>query len=54
MHFVDVNKAVDRVPRKVLEWVVRKDTRSVMSLYEGMKTGVWADSSYQKTLWLLW
>ena len=41
--FVDVEKAFDRVPRKVLEWVMRKKglpevmVRAVMSLYEDAK-----------------
>ena len=44
MCFVDLEKAVDRVPRKVLEYAMRKKViaqvliRSVMSLYEGAKT----------------
>ena len=43
-------KAFDRVPRKVLEWAMRKKcipealVRSVMSLYEGAKTRVRVDS----------
>ena len=46
MRFVDVEKALDRVPRKVLEWAMGKKfisyvlVRSVMSLYEGAKTRV--------------
>ena len=46
MCFVDLQKAFDRVPRKVLEWAVRKRgipavmVRTVMSLYEGGKTRV--------------
>ena len=41
--FVNLEKAFDRVPRKVLEWAVRKKlipevlVRSVMSLIEGAK-----------------
>ena len=41
MCFVDLEKAYDTVPRKVMEWAMRKKgipevrVRSVMSLYEG-------------------
>ena len=48
--FVDPEKAFDRVPRKVLEWAMRKKgipkvlVRSVMNLYEGAKTRVRVDS----------
>ena len=44
--FVDMEKAFDRVPRKVMEWAMRKKglsevkVRTVMSLYDGAKTGV--------------
>ena len=43
MCFVDLEKAFDRVPRKVVEWATRKRdvlevmVRAVMSLYEGAK-----------------
>ena len=46
MCFVDLEKAFDRVPRKVLEWTMRKRgipeamVRAVMSLHEGAKTRV--------------
>ena len=46
MCFVDLEKAFDRVPRKVLEWAMRRKgipevmVRAVMSLYEGVKTRV--------------
>ena len=46
MCLVDLEKAFDRVPRKVLEWAMRKTgipeaiVRAVMSLYEGVKTRV--------------
>ena len=48
--FVDLEKPFDRVPRKVLEWALRKKDisevliRSVMSLYDGAKTRVRVDS----------
>ena len=50
MCFVDLEKAFDRVPRKVLEWAMRKKgipevlVRSVMSHYEGAKTRARVDS----------
>ena len=46
MCFVDIEKAFDRVPRKVMEWPMRKKglpeviVRAVMSLYHGAKTKV--------------
>ena len=46
MCFVDLEKAFDRVPRRVFEWAMRKRgipeamVRAVMSLYEGEKTRV--------------
>ena len=50
MCFVDLDRAFDRVRRKVLEWALRKEkmsdvlVRSVMSLCEGAKTRVRVDS----------
>ena len=50
MCFVDLEKAFDKIPRKVLEWALRKkgipevSARSVMSQYEGAKTKVRVDS----------
>ena len=47
---MDLEKAFNRVPRKVLEWTMRKKgipevlVRSVMSLYEGAKARVRVDS----------
>ena len=44
--FVDIEKAFNRVSRKVMEWVMRKKSlpevivRTVMSLYHGPKTEV--------------
>ena len=46
MCFVDLEKAFDRVPRKVMEWALRKTelaevlVQAVMSLYEGSRTKV--------------
>ena len=54
MCFVDMEKVFDRVPRKVMEWVMRKKgllgvmVRAVMSLYSGAKTRVWVGSAYSK------
>ena len=48
--FMDLKKALDRVPRKMLEWALRKKgipevlARSMMSLYKGAKTRVRVDS----------
>lgn len=50
MCFVDLEKAFDRVPRKVMEWAMRKKglpevmVKAVMSLYDGAKTKVKIDS----------
>ena len=50
MCFVDLEMTFDRVPRKALEWAMRKKEipyffiKSVMSLYEVVKTWVWVDS----------
>ena len=46
MCFVDLEKAFDRVPRKMMEWALRKKSlpevlvKAVMSLYEGSRTKV--------------
>ena len=50
MCFVNLDKAFDRVTRKVLEWALRKKgipevlARSVMSVYKGAKTRFRVDS----------
>ena len=54
MCFVDMEKAFDRVPRKVMEWAMRKKSlpevmvRAVMSLYDGAKTGMRVGSAYSE------
>ena len=45
MHFVDLEKALDRVPKNVMEWTMRKKgtpvlVRLIMSLHEEAKTRV--------------
>lgn len=46
MCFVDLEKAFDRVPRRVMEWALRKRgvpkamVKAVMCLYAGAKTRV--------------
>ena len=52
MCFVDIEKAFDRVPRKVMEWAMRKKglseimVRAVMRLYDGAKARVRVGSAY--------
>ena len=54
MCFVDMEKAFDRVPRKVLEWAMKMKglselvARTVMSLYNGAKTRVRVGSAYSE------
>ena len=51
MCFVDLEKAFDKVPRKVMEWALRKKSlpevlvKAVMSLYKGLRTKVRAGLS---------
>ena len=50
MCFVDLETSFDRIPRKILEWAMRKKEipevllRSLMSLYEGARTRIRVDS----------
>ena len=52
MCFVDMEKAFDRVPRKVIEWAMGEKglseviVRAVMSFYDGTKTRVRVGSAY--------
>ena len=54
MCFVNMEKAFDRVPRKVMEWAMRKKgpseiiVRAVMSLYDAAKTRVRVESAYSQ------
>ena len=54
MCFVDIEETFDRVPRKVMEWAMRKKgsleviVRAVMSLYHGPKTKVREGSELSK------
>ena len=54
MCFVNMEKAFDRVPRKVMEWAMRKKglseviVRAVMSMYNGAKTRVMMGSAYSE------
>ena len=54
MCVVDMEKAFDRVPRKVMELAMRKNglsevmVRAVMSLYDGAKARVRVGSAYSK------
>ena len=56
MCLVDMEKAFDRVPRKVMEWAMRKKdyvevmVRAVMSLYDSAKTRVRVGSAYSEEL----
>ena len=52
MCFVDLEKAFDRVPRKVMKWALRKKSlpevlvKAVMSLYEGSRMKVRVGSGF--------
>ena len=54
---VDIEKAFDRVPRKMMEWAMRKKclprviVRAVISLYHGAKTKVRVNLSYLRNSW---
>ena len=56
MGIVDLENAFDRVPRKMMEWTMRKKgisettVSSVISLYEGAKTRVRVDSELSEEL----
>ena len=54
MCFANMEKAFDKVPRKVMEWAMRKKVlseaivRAVMSLYDDAKTRVRVGSAYSE------
>ena len=56
MCFVDLQKAFDRVPTRVMQWALRKKglpeilVKAVMSLYESSKTRLKLDLNSQKNL----
>ena len=56
--FVDLEKAFDRVPKRVMKWVLRKKglpeilVKAVMSLYEGSKTMVKVGSEFSEELYV--
>lgn len=56
MCFVDIEKAFDTVPRKIIKWLLREKgvretmVRIVMSLYEGAKTRVRVGSGLSEEL----
>ena len=58
MFIVDLDKAFDRVPRRMFEWVMRKKgipdvlVRSVMSLYKGAKASVSVDFELSEEIWV--
>ena len=58
MCFVDLKKAFNRVPRKVMEWALRKKglaevlVQAVMSLYEGSRTKVRVGSETSEEFWV--
>ena len=58
MCFADLEKAFDRVPRKVMEWALRKKgltevlVQAVMSLYEDSRTKVRVGSGTSKKFWV--
>ena len=58
--FVDLEKAFDRVPRKVMEWALRKKSllevlmKAVMSLYEDSRTKVRVGSGLSEEFGVSW
>ena len=57
MCFVDLEKPFDGVPRKVVEWAMRKKgipealVRAVMSLYKDAKTKVKVGKHFSEEFW---
>ena len=58
MYFADMEKAFDRVPRKAMEWAMRKKglpeviVRAVINLYHTAKTKVMVGSELSEELWM--
>ena len=59
MCFVDIEKSIHKVTKKLLEWAIRKKripeilARSLISLYKGAKTRVRKDSEIAQSINLL-
>ena len=57
MCFVDLEKAFDRAPRKVMEWALKRKgfaevlVKAVMSLYESSRTKVKVGSATSEEFW---
>ena len=58
MCFVDLEKVFDRVPRRVMQWALRKKklpqmlVKAVMSLHERSKTKVKAGSEFSEKIFV--
>ena len=59
MCFVDLKKVIDRVPRRVMQWALRKKellkilVKVVMSLYEGSMTKVKVGSEFSEEFYVV-
>ena len=59
MCFVDLEKAFDRVPRRVMQWALRKKglleilMKVVISLYEGSKTKIEIGSEFSEKFYVV-
>ena len=59
MCFVDLEKAFDRVPSRVIQWILRKKglpeilVKAMMSLYEGSKMKVKVGSEFLEEFYVV-